>query len=140
MNKNNLPILKDYGDKPLVINIDEITKFNNNFRIALWTGKHLQVTLMSIKPNECIGLEMHPDVDQFIKIEEGCGLVQMGDNKNNLTFEKKAYNGYAIVIPAGKWHNLTNLENRPIKLYSIYAPANHPFGTIHKTKADEEHH
>lgn len=140
MNKNNLPILKDYGDKPLVINIDEITKFNNNFRIALWTGKHLQVTLMSIKPNECIGLEMHPDVDQFIKIEEGCGLVQMGDNKNNLTFEKKAYNGYAIVIPAGKWHNLTNLGNRPIKLYSIYAPANHPFGTIHKTKADEEHH
>ena len=140
MNKNNLPILKDYGDKPLVINIDEITKFNNNFRIALWTGKHLQVTLMSIKPNECIGLEMHPDVDQFIKIEEGCGLVQMGDNKNNLTFEKKAYNGYAIVIPAGKWHNLTNLGNRPIKLYSIYAPANHPFGTIHKTKEDEEHH
>lgn len=140
MNKNNLPILKDYGDKPLVINIDEITKFNNNFRIALWTGKHLQVTLMSIKPNECIGLEMHPDVDQFIKIEEGCGLVQMGDNKNNLTFEKKAYNGYAIVIPAGKWHNLTNLGNRPIKLYSIYAPANHPFGTIHKTKEDEEHY
>lgn len=140
MNKNNLPILKDYGDKPLVINIDEITKFNNNFRIALWTGKHLQVTLMSIKPNECIGLEMHPDVDQFIKIEEGCGLVQMGDNKNNLTFEKKVYNGYAIVIPAGKWHNLTNLGNRPIKLYSIYAPANHPFGTIHKTKEDEEHY
>ena len=140
MNKNDLPILKDYGNKPFVVNINEITKFNNNFRIALWTGKHLQVTLMSIKPNECIGLEMHPDVDQFIKIEEGCGLVQMGDNKNNLTFEKKAYNGYAIVIPAGKWHNLTNLGNRPIKLYSIYAPANHPFGTIHKTKADEEHH
>ena len=131
MNKNDLPILKDYGNKPFVVNINEITKLNNNFRIALWTGK---------KPNECIGLEMHPDVDQFIKIEEGCGLVQMGDNKNNLTFEKKAYNGYAIVIPAGKWHNLTNLGNRPIKLYSIYAPANHPFGTIHKTKADEEHH
>ena len=140
MNKNDLPILKDYGNKPFVVNINEITKLNNNFRIALWTGKHLQVTLMSIKPNECIGLEMHPDVDQFLKIEEGCGLVQMGDNKNNLTFEKKVYNGYAIVIPAGKWHNLTNLGNRPIKLYSIYAPANHPFGTIHKTKADEEHH
>ena len=140
MNKNDLPILKDYGNKPFVVNINEITKLNNNFRIALWTGKHLQVTLMSIKPNECIGLEMHPDVDQFLKIEEGCGLVQMGDNKNNLTFEKKVYNGYAIVIPAGKWHNLTNLGNRPIKLYSIYAPANHPFGTIHKTKEDEEHY
>ena len=140
MNKNDLPILKDYGNKPFVVNINEITKLNNNFRIALWTGKHLQITLMSIKVKDCIGLEMHPDVDQFLKIEEGCGLVQMGDNKNNLTFEKKVYNGYAIVIPAGKWHNLTNLGNRPIKLYSIYAPANHPFGTIHKTKEDEEHH
>ena len=95
---------------------------------------------MSIKVNDSIGLEMHPDVDQFLKIEEGYGLVQMGDSKNNLTFKKRVYNDYAIVIPAGKWHNLTNLGNKPIKLYSIYAPANHPFGTVHKTKEDEEHH
>lgn len=140
INKNNLPILKDYGNKPFVININKAAKLNNNFRIALWTGKHLQITLMSIKVNDSIGLEMHPDVDQFLKIEEGYGLVQMGDNKNNLTFKQKVYNDYAIVIPAGKWHNLTNLGNKPIKLYSIYAPANHPFGTIHKTKEDEEHH
>ena len=140
LNGNDSSILKDYGNKPFIININEITRLNNNFRTALWTGKHLQVTLMCIRVNDCIGLEMHPDVDQFIKIEEGYGLVQMGDTRNNLTFEKTVYDDYAVIIPAGKWHNLTNLGNRPIKLYSIYAPANHPFGTIQRTKEDEEHH
>ena len=138
--ENDSSILRDYGNKPFVININEVTRLNNNFRTALWTGEHLQLTLMCIRVNDCIGLEMHPNVDQFLRIEEGYGLVQMGDTKNNLTFERRVYDDYAIIIPAGKWHNLTNLGNRPIKLYSIYAPANHPFGTIHKTKEDEEHH
>ena len=120
-------------------NINEVTKQNNNFRTALWTGKYLQITLMSINVGESIGLEMHPDVDQFIRIEQGCGLVQMGNDKNNLNFERIAYDDFAIVIPAGKWHNLTNIGNIPIKLYSIYAPPNHPKGTIHRTKADAEH-
>lgn len=131
--------IRDYGPEPFVMNINEVTKQNNNFCTALWTGNHLQVTLMSINVGESIGLEMHPDVDQFIRIEQGYGLVQMGNNKNNLNFERKVYDDFAIIIPAGKWHNLTNIGNVPIKLYSIYAPPNHPKGTIHRTKADAEH-
>lgn len=131
--------IRDYGPEPFVININEATMQNNNFRTALWTGKHLQVTLMSINVGESIGLEMHPDVDQFIRIEQGYGLVQMGNDKNNLDFERKVYDDFVIIIPAGKWHNLTNIGNVPIKLYSIYAPPNHPKGTIHRTKADAEH-
>lgn len=131
--------IRDYGPEPFVMNINEVTKQNNNFRTALWTGNHLQVTLISINVGESIGLEMHPDVDQFIRIEQGYGLVQMGNNKNNLNFERKVYDDFAIIIPAGKWHNLTNIGNVPIKLYSIYAPPNHPKGTIHRTKADAEH-
>ena len=131
--------IKDYGPNPFVVNIEELTKESNTFRTALWTGKHLQITLMSIDVGDDIGLEMHPDVDQFIRIEEGTGLVEMGDEKNNLTFKKNVYDDYAFVIPAGKWHNLKNIGNTPIKLYSIYAPPNHKFGTVHNTKSDEEH-
>ena len=138
-NRMNPYYIKDYGAEPFVININEITKQNNNFRTALWTGEYLQITLMSINVGESIGLEMHPNLDQFIRIEHGFGLVQMGDNKNNLNFERKVYDDFAIVIPAGKWHNLTNIGNVPIKLYSIYAPPQHPKGTVHRTKEDAEH-
>lgn len=127
--------LKDYGSKPFVVNIDEATKQNNTFRTALWTGRHLQVTLMSINVGEDIGLEMHPTVDQFLRIEQGQGLVQMGHSKNRLDFQKKVYDDDAILIPAGTWHNLTNTGNIRLKLYSIYAPPEHPFGTVHETKA-----
>ena len=73
----------------MVINIREVTLGNTNFRTALWTGTHLQITLMCINPGECIGLENHPCVDQFIKIEQGNGIVQMGDSKNNFNFEAR---------------------------------------------------
>lgn len=138
-NRHNQCYIKDYGADPFVININEVTKQNENFRTALWTGQHLQITLMSINVGESIGLEMHPNLDQFIRIEQGFALVQMGDNKNNFNFEKKVYDDFAIVIPAGKWHNITNIGNVSIKLYSIYAPPQHPKGTIQRTKEDEEH-
>lgn len=127
--------LKDYGPEPLVINIEEAAKENPNFRTALWTGAHLQVTLMSIEVGGEIGLEIHPNTDQFIRIEEGQGLVKMGDSKDNLNFQRRVYDDYAFIIPAGKWHNLINTGNTPIKLYSIYAPPQHPKGTVHATKA-----
>lgn len=131
------PELRDYGSNPFVIDIARATRQNRNFRLALWTGKYLQLTLMSIKVGEDIGLERHPDVDQFIRIEEGRGLVEMGDDKNNLDFQRNVYDDYVILIPAGKWHNLTNTGNIPLKLYSIYAPPEHPFGTVHITKPEE---
>ncbi|EJR97332.1 cupin domain-containing protein [Bacillus mycoides] len=128
--------LKDYGSEPFVVNINEATKQNNTYRTALWTGKHLQVTLMSINVGEDIGLEIHPNVDQFLRIEQGQGIVQMGKSKDNLNFKRNAYDDFAIMIPAGTWHNVTNTGNIPLKLYSIYAPPNHPFGTVHVTKTD----
>lgn len=136
--------LKDYGPKPFIINIEEAAKQNRNFRTALWTGKHLQVTLMGINVGESIGLEIHPTLDQFLRIEEGEGLVQMGKRKDRLDFQARVRDDYAIVIPAGTWHNLINTGNKPLKLYSIYAPPQHPHGTVHETKAiamaAEEHH
>ncbi len=133
-----IPKLKDYGPEPFVVNIENVTKQNNNFRTALWTGNHLQLTLMSINVGEDIGLEIHPDLDQFVRIEEGQGLVMMGDRKDNLDFQARVGPDYAFIIPAGKWHNLINTSNKPLKLYSIYAPPQHPYGTVHKTKADAE--
>lgn len=129
-------VLKDYGKQPFVINMDQAAKQNNTFRTALWTGDHLQVTLMSIGVGEEIGFEVHPTVDQFIRIEEGQGLVRMGDRKDSYNFETNVFDDYAIMVPAGKWHNLINTGNVPLKLYTIYAPPEHPFGTVHETKAD----
>jgi mannose-6-phosphate isomerase-like protein (cupin superfamily)/rubrerythrin len=126
----------DFGPEPFTVNIDDATVQNNTFRTAIWTGEHLQVTLMSINVGEDIGLEVHPELDQFLRIEQGQGFVQMGDGENNLRYKRYVEEDFAIVIPAGTWHNLTNTGNEQLKLYSIYAPPQHPKGTIHETKAD----
>lgn len=138
-NHRGYPIeLKDHGPCPFVTNIEEAAKQNDFFRIALWTGKHLQLTLMSINVGEDIGLEMHSDLDQFIRIEQGRGIVRMGNSMDNLNFQTRVYDGYVIFIPAGTWHNLINTGPVPIKLYSIYAPPAHPHGTVHRTKEEAE--
>lgn len=126
--------IRDAGPEPLVVDIERAAKSNPNYRTALWTGEHLQVTLMSIRVGGDIGLEMHPDVDQFLRVESGHGLVKMGSGKDNLTIQQRVDDDFAIIVPAGTWHNLTNIGNRPLKLYSIYAPPEHPAGTIHQTK------
>jgi len=128
----------DYGPRAFVTDIHKATLGNDTFRTALWTGRHLQLTLMSIPVGEDIGLEVHPHVDQFLRIEEGQGLVQMGSSRDNLTFRQPVYDDSAIFIPAGAWHNVTNTGSIPLKLYSIYAPPNHPRGTVHQTKAIAE--
>jgi mannose-6-phosphate isomerase-like protein (cupin superfamily) len=127
---------KDYGPEPYVVNIEEATKQNSTYRTALWTGEHLQVTLMSINVGEDIGLEVHPSNDQFLRIEQGQGIVQMGEDKDNLEFEEEFFDQYAIMIPAGKWHNITNKGDIPLKIYAIYGPPKHPHGVVHETKAD----
>lgn len=126
--------LSDYGPYPFATNIEDVTERNTYFRKALWTGEHLQLTLMSLQPGEDIGLERHSNTDQFIRIEEGRGMVMMGDDPNTPNFQQVVSADSAFIIPAGKWHNLTNIGNGPLKLYSIYAPAQHPYGTIHETK------
>lgn len=133
--------LRDYGPNPFTINIEKATLENRNFRTALWTGKYLQLTLMSINVGDDIGLEMHPDVDQFIRIEQGQGVVMMGDTSKHLGYRQRVSDNYVILIPAGKWHNIVNTGRTPLKLYSIYAPPEHPWGTVHRTKREaEEHH
>ncbi|ARJ38502.1 hypothetical protein SporoP8_06260 [Sporosarcina ureae] len=128
----------DHGPMLFTIDIEEATKRNQTFRTVLWTGDHLQLTLISIAPGEDIGLEMHPHIDQFIWIEEGQGMVQIGRRKDQVDFERHVQDHNIIIIPAGAWHNLLNASTIPIKLYSIYAPPNHPHGTIHETKAIAE--
>jgi len=129
-------VFPDYGPEPFVINIGQAARQNDTFRTALWTGNHLQLTLMSIDVGEDIGLENHPNLDQFLRIEQGQGIVRMGLSRENLDFQRKVGRGYAVIIPAGTWHNLVNTGNVPLKLYSIYAPPQHPKGTVHRTKAD----
>lgn len=133
---NNL--VSDHGPNPFTTNIKDVALKNNTFRTALWTGEYLQTTMMCISVGECIGLECHPDTDQMIIIKQGNAFVQMGNDKNYLTFERRIGIDFVIFIPAGKWHNITNIGNTPLKLISVYAPPHHPWGTVHKTKKDAE--
>lgn len=137
-------LLKDYGPNPLVLDIDDYTLANTNFRTTLWTGHNLQVTLMSIPVGGEIGLEVHHELDQFLRIEGGEGKVMMGDQEDNLDFIHQASEDDAVFVPAGKWHNIVNTGDEPLKLYSIYAPQEHPHSTVHIDKAasdaDEHDH
>ena len=130
--------LKDYGAEPAVLNIEDYTLSNSNFRTALWTGEKLQVTVMSIPAGCDVGLEAHPDTDQFLRIEEGTAQVMMGDSEESLTFVQTVKKDFAILVPAGKWHNIINTGKKPLKLYSIYSLVEHPHGTVHKTQEESE--
>jgi mannose-6-phosphate isomerase-like protein (cupin superfamily) len=125
----------DYGPGPFVVNIEQATLSNDYYRQTLWTGPHMQSTLMSIPVGGDIGLEVHPENDQFLRLEEGQGLVQMGDSEKNLTFKQTVFKDSAVFVPAGTWHNITNIGTGSMKLYVIYAPPHHPHGTVHATKA-----
>jgi len=129
---------KDYGKQPFVFNIEDATVQNDKFRVARWTGGNLQMTLMAIAVGDDIGLEVHHDHDQFLRIEQGTAKVVMGPSEDDLHFQQEAEDDYAIFVPAGTWHNVINTGDKPLKLYSIYAPSEHPHGTVHETKAEAE--
>ncbi|MCL4807111.1 MAG: cupin domain-containing protein [Thermoanaerobaculia bacterium] len=134
---------KDQGKKPWVVDIEKLTKENSKFRVAKWTGNLLQMTVMSIPVGGEIGLEVHPKNEQFIRVEEGKARVLIGPSKDDLSFRKEVEDDWAILIPAGLWHNVVNIGERPLKVYAIYAPAEHPAGTVHATAeeaAAAEHH
>ncbi len=128
----------DHGRQPWVVDIEDLTKNNNNFRTAKWTGKNLQMTVMFIKPRGEIGLEIHEKGDQFIRIEKGEARVVMGKSKDKMTFDRKIADDWAIFIPEGFWHNIINEGDEPLKVYVIYAPPEHPAGTVHKTFEEAE--
>jgi mannose-6-phosphate isomerase-like protein (cupin superfamily) len=130
--------LTDYGPEPFVADIGRAAAQNPNFRTALWSGAHLQVTLMSIPAGGEIGLELHPEVDQLLCIASGTGLALMGREKTALKLRNAVSEGDVIIIPAKTWHNVVNTGSRPLKLFSVYAPPQHPHGTVHKTKAEAD--
>ena len=126
------------GSKPSLINIHNETMCNRLFRKEIWTGEHLQVTVMSIPVGGEIGLERHDNLDQFIRVESGCANVYMGDTKENVRLIGKVNADYAILVPSGMWHNVINACACPLKAYSVYAPPKHPMGTVHKTRLDSD--
>lgn len=118
--------------KGYVINIEKASTDNQYFRKVLYTAKNCQLVVMSLKPNEDIGEEIH-QLDQFIRCESGQGKAILNG------IEHKINDGYAVIIPSGTKHNIINTSSdQPLKLYTLYSPPNHVDGTIHKTKADAE--
>ena len=121
-----------------VDDIEKATLENDTFRTVLFTGAHLQMTVMCIQPGEEIGVEKHDDLDQFIRIEQGSGQVQMGSSKDDLSEVRDIEDDWAAIIPGGTWHNVVNTGTEPLRLYSIYTPPEHPEGTVHQTKAEAD--
>lgn len=118
--------------------IEDATRTNETFRTVLFTGRHLQMTVMRLQPGEEIGLEMHDDLDQFIRIEEGRARVTFGPSKDQVAETHDVEDDWAVIIPGGTWHNVTNTGDGDLRLYSLYTPPEHPEGTVHRTKAEAD--
>ena len=112
--------------------IEALTVKNDDFRRVLYTTKNCQLVIMSLKPKEEIGTEVHPDNDQFFRVEEGSGELVLNGVHTAIR------DGFAIVVPSGAEHNIINSGNVPLKLYTIYVPPHHRDGVVHHTRADAE--
>jgi mannose-6-phosphate isomerase-like protein (cupin superfamily) len=130
--------IEDIGPEPQSFDLESATVANENYRTVAWSGKYLQLTLMSIPVGEDIGLEAHPETDQFLRLDAGRGRVQMGPAEDRLDFEQEVEDGWAIFVPAGTWHNVTNIGDEPMRLYAVYAPVHHSAGKVHPTSGDAE--
>jgi mannose-6-phosphate isomerase-like protein (cupin superfamily) len=115
-------------------NIEDETLKNNYFRKVLFTGKYSQLVVMALKPGEEIGNEIHQNVDQFFRIEQGEAKVVLNNGETEFTVKEDE----VFIVPAGTWHNVINVSDKDLKLYTIYSPPNHPDGTIHQTKQEAE--
>jgi mannose-6-phosphate isomerase-like protein (cupin superfamily) len=121
--------------------LDDVTKItlaNDNFRTVVFTGKHTQLTLMSLAPGEEIGWEAHGHLDQFLRLEQGKARVDLGKSKDSVDESHEVEDDWAFIVPAGVWHNVVNVGDEAVKLYSLYSPPEHPAGTVHKTKAEAD--
>jgi len=130
--------LTDHGPQPYVFNIEETTLENPNFRSTLWTGKFLQLTVMTIPVGGDIGLEIHETHDQFLRIEAGTGRVEMGPANDKVTFSQDVQVNDVIFVPCETWHNVVNTGDVELKLYTLYGPPDHVAGTIHATQHDAQ--
>ena len=138
MNYNNFLKPTKKSDSPCVENIAQMALQNTNFRTTVWTGGYAQMTLMCVDNCDELGVEVHPESDQIIRVEQGKACVKMGECKERLHFSQMMCPGEVVFIPAGVWHNIVNMEDAALKLSVIYAKPNHPMGTIHRTKAEAE--
>ena len=129
----------DYGGEALILPLVRLAMRNEDFRVALWTGEDMQVTLMSIPSRSDIGLECHTGLEQMLIAVSGSGIVRFGETKENLSDPIRFAPGDAFMIPENTWHNVENRGRTPLKLISVYAPPQHPFGTVTPRKEDEEH-
>jgi mannose-6-phosphate isomerase-like protein (cupin superfamily) len=125
--------------------IEKLTLENTNFRTVAYTGEHTQLTLMRLGPGEEIGWERHGNIDQFLRLEQGKARVEFGRTEDAVDETHEVADDWAFIVPAGVWHNVVNIGEDDVKLYSLYSPPEHPDGTIHRTKADAdaaeaEHH
>lgn len=127
--------IEDIGPEPQAFDIERATKQNAQYRSVAWSGRYLQVTLMSIPPGGDIGLEAHPQTDQFLRLEAGRGRVQMGATKDSPTLDEAVSDGWCVLVPAGMWHNITNTGTMPMQVYAIYAPSHHAPGKVQATAA-----
>ena len=118
--------------------IERETLENGNFRTVAFTGTHTQLTLMRLGPGEDIGREMHDHLDQFLRIEQGSGRVELGATEDAVDETHEVEDDWAVIVPAGIWHNVVNMGEGELKLYSLYSPPEHPPETVHRTKADAE--
>lgn len=132
---NSADRIKDVGPQPQSFDIERATNANTNYRSVAWSGRYLEVTLMSIPVGGDIGLEAHPETDQFLRLDAGHGRVQMGSAKDALTFDQDVSNGWCVLVPAGTWHNITNIGAAPMQVYAIYAPAHHSPDKVQATAA-----
>lgn len=118
--------------RPFVSSLEKVTLENTHFRHVLYTGKHEQLVLMTLPPGEDIGREIHADVDQFFRVEEGVARFVFGPGEEHVVRA-----GDAVVVPAGTFHNVVNASpTKLLRLYTIYSPPQHPDGTIQHTKAE----
>jgi mannose-6-phosphate isomerase-like protein (cupin superfamily) len=118
--------------------IEQATLDNDTFRRVLFTGDHTQLTVMRIAPGEDIGVEAHDDRDQFLRIEQGQARVEFGKSRDAMDEHHDVSDDWAVIVPAGVWHNVVNTGDSDLKLYSLYSPPEHPPETVHGTKAEAE--
>ncbi|GAA4511427.1 cupin domain-containing protein [Brevibacterium yomogidense] len=128
----------DNGPNPNAFNIETATVENSHYRTVVWTGRYMQVTLMSIPVGESVGLEVHDENDQFLRIEAGEGRCVMGPAADQLNFQQDVSDDWSIQVPAGVWHDVINTGTEPLRLYSIYSPVHHAQGRVHPTADDAE--
>jgi mannose-6-phosphate isomerase-like protein (cupin superfamily) len=120
--------------------INKLTVENTNFRTVVFTGEHTQLTLMRLAPGEEIGWEAHSHLDQFLRLEQGRALVEFGQTEDQVDARHEVSDDWAFIVPAGVWHNVVNIGEDDVKLYSLYSPPEHPDGTVHRTKAEADSH